>query len=203
MFTGIIECCGSIHDIAKKEANLIFTIESEISSLLKIDQSLSHDGVCLTVIDISGNMHRVAAVQETIERSTLGTWHEGQMVNLERAMVFGARIDGHMVQGHVDGKGRCLDIEDMRGSHLVSFSFDQKNAPLMVQKGSIAINGVSLTVIDPTDTQFKVAIIPYTWDHTNFGRLKAGNEVNLEFDIMGKYFSRMMDAYALKLSSTK
>ncbi|MBK8506800.1 MAG: riboflavin synthase [Saprospiraceae bacterium] len=198
MFTGIVECCGQIQDLTKKETNLTFTIESEISSQLKIDQSLSHDGVCLTVVDISGNLHRVVAVQETLDRSTLGNWQKGQMVNLERAMVFGARLDGHIVQGHVDAKGRCFKIEDLKGSHLLSFSFDIKNAPLMVQKGSIAINGVSLTVIDPTDTQFKVAIIPYTWDHTNFGQLKAGMEVNLEFDIMGKYFARMMDAYVPK-----
>jgi riboflavin synthase len=195
MFTGIVECCGQISDITKNEANLIFTIESEISPELKIDQSLSHDGVCLTVIHISGNRHQVAAVQETLDRSTLGAWQKGQLVNLERAMLFGGRLDGHLVQGHIDGKGKCLEIEDMKGSHLVSISFDPKNAPLMVQKGSIAINGVSLTVIDPTDTQFKVAIIPYTWDHTNFARLTAGMEVNLEFDIMGKYFARMIDAY--------
>lgn len=195
MFTGIIESCGTIRDLEWQQTNLIATVESDISSQLKVDQSISHDGVCLTVTGVLQNRHRVTAVQETLHRSTLSNWKIGQLVNLERAMVFGARLDGHLVQGHVDSRGQCIDIKDVEGSRMITFAFDREHAPLLVQKGSVAIDGVSLTVIDPGEEQFSVAIIPYTWEHTNFKNLQKGSEVNLEFDIMGKYFARMIDAY--------
>ena len=195
MFTGIIESCGTIRDLQWQRTNLIATIESEISADLKVDQSVSHDGVCLTVTSIEDHLHQVTAVQETLQKSTLSQWKTNQLVNLERAMVFGARLDGHLVQGHVDGWGECMDIQDMDGSRMITFSYEKEHAPLLVQKGSVAVNGVSLTVIDPGVDQFSVAIIPYTWEHTNFKHLQKGSKVNLEFDIMGKYFARMIDAY--------
>lgn len=201
MFTGIIESIGTVKDLREDQTNLIVTIESEISSQLKVDQSVSHDGVCLTVTSVEGNSHCITAVQETLQRSTLGTWTKGRKVNLERAMVYGGRLDGHMVQGHVDDYGECLDIQDMDGSRLIRFTFADHHASLLVPKGSISVNGVSLTVIDPDENSFSVAIIPYTWDHTNFQDLIPGSKVNLEFDIMGKYFVRMMEAYKPLLGS--
>lgn len=195
MFTGIIESCGLVKDLKQERSNLNVIIESDISSQLKIDQSVSHDGVCLTVTSVQGNTHQITAVRETLERSTLSDWQTGQIVNLERAMIYGARLDGHMVQGHVDDRGRCIALSDMDGSKLITFTFDTQYAPLVVPKGSISVNGVSLTVIDPDKSSFSVAIIPYTWKHTNLRQIKVGSRVNLEFDIMGKYFVRMMEAY--------
>lgn len=200
MFTGIIESCGIVKDLSWQQSNLEITIESEISSGLTVDQSISHDGVCLTVTAVENNTHRITAVKETLNRSTLGTWCIGQLVNLERAMVFGGRLDGHLVQGHVDDFGTCELIQDMDGSRFITFSFAKKHEELLVQKGSVAINGVSLTVVDPSEDQFSVAIIPYTWEHTNFHKLQPGSKVNLEFDIMGKYFARMMDAYKPRMN---
>ncbi len=195
MFTGIIEALGTILHLENDQGNLIITIQSPISSGLKSDQSVSHDGVCLTVVEVKGDTHRVIAVQETLSRTTLQRWKTGQQVNLERAMVFGGRLDGHLVQGHVDETGTCLDIRYQDGGRLVTISFNPGSAHLLVNKGSVAINGISLTLIEPTVNQFSVAIIPYTWDHTTFHLLRKGDPVNLEFDIMGKYFARMMEVY--------
>jgi riboflavin synthase len=198
MFTGIIECLGSVQRLEEQGSNLLITIKSEISSELKVDQSLAHDGVCLTVVAVEESCHQVVAVQETLSRSTFRLLQVGQLVNLERALVFGGRLDGHLVQGHVDQIGHCLHIEEVDGSHIYTFSYPAADAALVINKGSIAVNGISLTLVDPTDDQFKVAIIPYTWRHTTFRTLKVGDPVNLEYDIMGKYFSRMMEVYGKK-----
>ncbi|MCB0685523.1 MAG: riboflavin synthase [Saprospiraceae bacterium] len=201
MFTGIIESNGIVTRLVSEKSNLVITIESDISAELKVDQSLAHDGVCLTVTNVTDKTHQITAIKETIDRTTLGQWKTGQLVNLERAMVFGARLDGHLVQGHVDDVAICQAVEDMDGSTLFTFAFDPTHAPLLVQKGSIAINGVSLTLVNPERDHFSVAIIPYTMEHTNFNKLMVGSSVNLEFDIMGKYFARMLDAYKPLMSS--
>lgn len=199
MFTGIIECLGIVQRLEEQGSNLLITIKSEIAADLKIDQSLAHEGVCLTVICIDDSCHQVIAVQETLNRSTLSQLHVGQFVNLERALVFGGRLDGHLVQGHVDGIGHCTQMDEVNGSHIYTFSYHPDHAALVINKGSIAINGVSLTIIDPTLDHFRVAIIPYTWQHTTFRGLKVGDPVNLEFDIMGKYFARMIEVYRPKI----
>ena len=192
MFTGIIETMGIVKDISIENTNSRLEIQSSLSSELTIDQSISHNGVCLTIVDVGPNWHAVVAVLETLERSNLGKLQIGHSINLERAMVYGGRLDGHLVQGHVDGLASCTHIEDMDGSYEYTFSYDKRNSHLLVDKGSIAINGVSLTLISPTDTTFQVAIIPYTWEHTTFRDLKAGDKVNLEYDILGKYVARQM-----------
>ncbi len=190
MFTGIVEAQGEIVAIEREAGNLHFDIQSPISSALKVDQSLAHDGVCLTVVLVGGQVHRVTAIEETLQRTALGEWEVGRKVNLERAMQLGARLDGHLVQGHVDDVGVCKAVEPQDGSWLFTFSFDERHAALLVHKGSVCINGVSLTVIDPQKDQFQVAIIPYTYEHTNFGSLRPGQKVNLEFDLIGKYLLR-------------
>lgn len=195
MFTGIVECLGTIISVEKHLSNLTITIQSSISAALRVDQSVSHDGVCLTVVGVNGDTHQVTAVQETLNRTSLQNWRAGLKVNLERSLILGARLDGHLVQGHIDEIGTCIDIQDRDGSRLITFSYNPEQAPLLVNKGSIAVNGVSLTVVNPTDHQFSVAIIPFTWDNTSFYNIHAGDPVNLEFDIMGKYFARMMKAY--------
>ncbi len=196
MFTGIIEASGTITDIEQDRDNVHFTIASAISDQLKIDQSLAHDGVCLTVVKLGRSAHTVTAIRETLERTRLGDWEVGDTVNLERAMQAGARLDGHMVQGHVDTTGECLRVEEAGGSWYFTFAYRRTPEHLLVDKGSVCVNGVSLTVVEPTDAQFKVAIIPYTYEHTNFRALAAGSRVNLEFDIIGKYIARQMHAYA-------
>ncbi len=190
MFTGIVEAQGEIVAIEREAGNLHFDIQSPISSALKVDQSLAHDGVCLTVVSVEGQVHRVTAIEETLQRTALGEWEVGRKLNLERAMQLGARLDGHLVQGHVDDVGVCKAVEPRDGSWLFTFSFDERHAALLVHKGSVCINGVSLTVIDPQKDQFQVAIIPYTYEHTNFGSLRPGQKVNLEFDLIGKYLLR-------------
>jgi len=195
MFTGIIECLGTIEGVEIKQNNLILTVKSEIAGELRIDQSVSHNGVCLTVIETHPQWHKVAAVEETLKKSNLGKLQLGDRVNLERAMVFGGRLDGHLVQGHVDGLGTCRRKIDMNGSTLFTFTFPKEKAHLLVNKGSVTVNGVSLTVIEPTEEQFSVAIIPYTMEHTTFNELEESGSVNLEYDIMGKYFERMMSVY--------
>lgn len=195
MFTGIVECLGTIISVEKHLSNLTFTMQSSISAALRVDQSVSHDGVCLTVVGVNGDAHQVTAVQETLNRTSLQNWRAGLKVNLERSLMLGDRLDGHLVQGHIDEMGTCIDIQDQDGSHLITFSHNPEQAPLLVNKGSIAVNGVSLTVVNPTDHQFSVSIIPFTWDNTSFRNMHAGDPVNLEFDIMGKYFARMMKAY--------
>ena len=194
MFTGIVEAQGIVDKITKERSNIHFDIRSPISNELKIDQSIAHDGVCLTVVDLKSNLHRVTAIEETLVKSNLGQWIEGSSINLERCMKVGARLDGHFVQGHVDHTGICEKIENRDGSWNIAVSFDPKFQHLIVDKGSICINGVSLTVVEANPEYFSISIIPYTWEHTNFSKLKVGSIVNLEFDILGKYISKIMDA---------
>ena len=200
MFTGIIEAAGTITNIEREGDNVHFTVKSPISDQLKIDQSLAHDGVCLTVVALERDTHTVTAIRETMNRTRLGEWREGNIVNLERAMQAGARLDGHIVQGHVDTVGRCLSVEEAGGSWYFTFQYTPTPEHLLVDKGSVTINGVSLTVVEPKGNQFKVAIIPYTYEHTNFKELRAGSQVNLEFDIIGKYIAKHFAAYSNALS---
>ncbi len=195
MFTGIIEAAGTITKIEHEGSNIHFTVASSISDELKIDQSLSHDGVCLTVVALSQGTHTVTAIEETMNRTRLGSWALGQVVNLERAMQAGARLDGHIVQGHVDSVGNCQSVQEVDGSWYFEFSYEPTPEHMLVDKGSVCINGVSLTVVEPKDNTFKVAIIPYTYQFTNFSDLRPGSPVNLEFDIIGKYIARQMAAY--------
>jgi len=195
MFTGIIESLGHIEQIEQEGSNYHFTIQSSLSKELKIDQSVSHNGVCLTVIALGENTHTVTAIHETMIKTNLGDLKVGNTVNLERAMLANARLDGHMVQGHVDGTGQCLSVKSMDGSWYYRFSYQPTPEHLLVDKGSVCINGVSLTVVDPTDEEFSVAIIPYTYEHTTFKEIILGSKINLEFDIIGKYVARMVGAY--------
>ena len=187
MFTGIIETLGEVISVESNGSNRIFTISSSISSQLKIDQSLSHDGVCLTVVDVQNDRHKVVAVKESLDRSAIGGWEKGTRINLERAMQMGGRLDGHIVQGHVDTVATCKVIEQQDGSWKFTFEIEGEHRGLMVDKGSVTINGVSLTVVSPKDDEFSVAIIPYTYEHTNFNTIQPGSMVNIEFDILGKY----------------
>ena len=200
MFTGIVEAPGTITRIVPEGDNVHFTIESAISRELKIDQSLAHDGVCLTVVECDEKRHTVTAIRETMQRTRLGEWEVGTIVNLERAMRAGARLDGHIVQGHVDTVGECLSVEEAAGSWYFQFRYRPTPETLLVDKGSVCINGVSLTVVEPEEDTFKVAIIPYTYEHTNFKQLRAGSQVNLEFDIIGKYIAKQLGAYQAALS---
>lgn len=191
MFTGIIETLGKITSIEKERSNVHFTLESAISDELKIDQSVSHDGVCLTVVGKEPGRHRVTAVAETLQRSRLGDWQEGGLVNIERSMLMGGRLDGHIVQGHVDDVAECVSVEDENGSWRFTFRFRPSEEHLLVDKGSVCLNGVSLTVVEPRNDLFSVAIIPYTWEHTNFHLLQPASRVNVEFDIIGKYVAAL------------
>ncbi len=195
MFTGIVETCGRIAELRKSGGNLSLAIESEIGHELKVDQSVAHDGVCLTVTEVEGKQHRVDLVEETLQRTRLGKLRPGDRVNLERSLRVGDRLDGHIVQGHVDATGRCERVIDREGSVLMEFSYPPDYRNMLVDKGSITINGVSLTLIDPGEARFRVTVIPYTLEHTTLGLLKAGEEVNLEFDVLAKYFARHMEAY--------
>ena len=190
MFTGIIESLGKITDLKVDRGNIDFTIESDISKELKVDQSVSHNGVCLTVTDTNNNTHTVTAVKETLDKSSLTNFSVNDLVNLERAMKLGERLDGHLVQGHVDGVAKCLGISVNDGSWIYKFEFDISNEMLLIEKGSICINGVSLTVFDIAKNTFKVTIIPYTYGNTSFKTLKEGDIVNIEFDMIGKYLAR-------------
>ena len=190
MFTGIIESLGIVENISLSGTNKEFTISSSISNELKIDQSLAHNGVCLTVTAIENGRHQVTAIDETLQRSNLGHLKVGQSINLERAMSGLSRFDGHLVQGHVDTVGSVTEVIDKDGSWIFTFNFPEENEHLLVDKGSVCINGVSLTVNNPTQNTFQVAIIPYTFEHTTFNDLKTGDSVNLEFDILGKYIAR-------------
>ena len=190
MFTGIIESLGKVTNVKVDRGNIDFTIESEISSELKIDQSVSHNGVCLTVTETTDNTHTVTAVKETLEKSSLGGFSVDDLINLERAMKLGERLDGHLVQGHVDGVAKCIGVSVNDGSWIYKFEFDIKNEMLLIEKGSICINGVSLTVFDVAENTFKVTIIPYTYENTQFKKLKEGDIVNIEFDMVGKYLAR-------------
>lgn len=192
MFTGIIESLGVVAALRPEGSNLHITIRASISNELKIDQSVSHNGVCLTVVQAGDGMHTVTAVDETLQRSNLGQLQTGDVINLERCLRIGDRLDGHMVQGHVDATARLLSAEDQQGSWLLTFGFEPARGRYIVNKGSISLNGISLTVFGVTENTFSVAIIPYTWEHTNLSKLKAGDYVNVEFDIIGKYVEKMM-----------
>ncbi|MBD0283871.1 MAG: riboflavin synthase [Flavisolibacter sp.] len=192
MFTGIIEALGEIKDITESGSNKTFWIHSPLSHLFKVDQSISHNGVCLTVEEIEGDDHRVTAVEETLRKTALGAWKPGDRINLEQSLTLGSRLDGHFVQGHVDTTGNCSKIEDCNGSFELTFSYPESFAPLIIEKGSICVDGISLTAFAVAKASFKVAIIPYTWQHTNLQYLKAGDGVNLEFDLIGKYILRKM-----------
>jgi riboflavin synthase len=190
MFTGIVETMGIVREIRPGGSNLSFLIESDLGPTLKVDQSLSHDGACLTVEAVNGRIHQVTAVQETLDKTNLSQWKVGHSVNLERAMQMGGRLDGHLVQGHVDAKGSCLSVESRDGSWEFVFSYPPAFASLVIEKGSICVNGTSLTAFDLQENRFRVAIIPYTFEHTNISKLQPGSLVNLEFDMIGKYISR-------------
>ena len=192
MFTGIIETLGIIKDIQKEGDNLHITIASSITNELKIDQSVSHNGVCLTVVAISDDEYTVTAIKETILKTNLAEWKVGNIVNLERAMKLGDRLDGHIVQGHVDQIGECISIEEANGSWYFTFNYDRKLNNITIEKSSITINGVSLTVLDSKEDEFSVAIIPYTFEHTNFKNFTIGTKINLEFDVIGKYVTRLI-----------
>jgi riboflavin synthase len=193
MFTGIIEALGEVKEIIETGTNKTFWIESPLSHTFSIDQSIAHDGVCLTVEEIQENRHRVTAILETLEKTALHQWIPGRTVNLEQSLLPSKRLDGHFVQGHVDTTAVCKEIEDRQGSWEFTFEFSEKFAPLVIEKGSISINGISLTLFNVTKDTFKVGIIPYTFNHTNLKLLKKGHSVNLEFDMIGKYILRKME----------
>lgn len=195
MFTGIIETLGEVAKLTKDGENLHIEIKSPLASELKIDQSVSHNGVCLTVVEIKDDAYVVTAIQETLEKTNLNTLKYNALVNLERAMKLGDRLDGHIVQGHVDGVAECISIKEADGSWVYTFQYSNSEFST-VEKGSITVNGVSLTVVDSKKSQFSVAIIPYTYEHTNFKEIKVGDKVNLEFDIIGKYVKNLMQPYS-------
>jgi riboflavin synthase len=190
MFTGIVEDIGIVEKIEKENENVHFTLSCSFTDELKIDQSVAHNGCCLTVVSIDRDQYTVTAIQETMIKTNLGDWKEGTKVNLERCMTMGGRLDGHIVQGHVDTTAKCIGIEDQDGSWKYTFEYNGED--VTVEKGSVTVNGTSLTVVDSEDTQFSVCIIPYTHEHTNFHTLKLGDRVNLEFDILGKYVSKLL-----------
>ena len=191
MFTGIIETLGIIQDIQQEGSNLHLSVTSSITSFLKIDQSLAHNGICLTVVAIQEETYTVTAIQETINKTTIGDWKIGDILNLERAMKLDARLDGHLVQGHVDQIGTCKDIKESEGSWYFTFEYDPIWKNITIEKGSITVNGVSLTVVNSKQNEFSVAIIPYTFEHTNFKSFQIVSKINLEFDVIGKYVSRL------------
>lgn len=192
MFSGIIEESGKVVSINKEQSNLHITVRSPFTSELKIDQSIAHNGVCLTVVDIMNDNYTVTAIDETLQKTNLGLLKVGDNINLERCMRLGDRIDGHIVQGHVDQTAVCNKVEETNGSWMFGFEYDSSKNNVTVEKGSICVNGVSLTVVNSTDNSFSVCIIPYTFEHTNFSSIKQGTIVNLEFDILGKYISKLM-----------
>lgn len=191
MFTGIIETLGTVQKTTKDNDNVHITVFSEITNELKIDQSVAHNGVCLTVVGIENSNYKVTAVRETIEKTNLSSWKTGDLINLERAMKLGDRLDGHIVQGHIDQVGTCKNIENANGSWVFTFDYDKKSSNITIEKGSITINGVSLTVVNSKENEFSVAIIPYTFEHTNFKNFVVGTKVNLEFDVIGKYIKKL------------
>lgn len=196
MFTGIIENLGTVAKVEKHQTNLELYVESSLASELKIDQSVAHNGICLTVVEIFGDRtYRVTAIDETIAKTNIGDLKEGDKINIERCMTMGARLDGHIVQGHVDQIGVCEGVEEQDGSWIYSFSYDSSLGNVTVEKGSITVNGTSLTVVNSVEGGFSVAIIPYTYENTVFHTLRKGDRVNLEFDVIGKYVARMMEGY--------
>tara|TARA_R110000868_G_scaffold139598_4_gene354580 strand:- start:151 stop:741 length:591 start_codon:yes stop_codon:yes gene_type:complete len=196
MFTGIIEDIGVVSGLKEEFDNLHITINSAITKALKIDQSIAHNGVCLTVVNINENEYTVTAIKETLDKSSLGLLKVNDKINLERAMILGDRLDGHIVQGHVDQTAICTNIEEANGSWVFSFSYDSALNNITIEKGSVTVNGTSLTVINSKKDSFSVAIIPYTYEHTNFNTFKKGTVVNLEFDVLGKYVSRLLELRA-------
>lgn len=201
MFTGIIETLGVIKEIRKEEDNLQITISSSITNELKIDQSVAHNGVCLTVIAVENDCYTITAIKETISKTNLSDWRVEDIVNLERAMRLGDRLDGHIVQGHVDQVGLCKSIVETNGSWCFTFEYDKYLQNITIEKGSITINGVSLTVVNSKENEFSVAIIPYTFENTNFKNFKVASRVNLEFDVIGKYVSKLYSSKNEKASN--
>ena len=195
MFTGIIEDLGKVKSIRKKEANVNFQIQSTLTNQLKVDQSISHNGVCLTVTKINSNNYEVTAIEETIKKTNLGNLNIGSVINLERAMKIDQLLDGHIVQGHIDQTGECSQVKTQNGSWIYTFEYDNSKKNITIEKGSIAVNGVSLTVLDSKKSSFSVAIIPHTYKNTNFHKIIKGEIVNLEFDVLGKYIAKMYDIY--------
>lgn len=191
MFTGIIEQTGIVSAVEIKGSNRSFLINSPLAPELKVDQSVSHNGVCMTVEEIKGDHYRITAIEETIQKTNLAHWKPGTIVNLERCMQMNGRLDGHIVQGHVDTTGICKKINEKNGSWEYSFEINDQFAPLIIEKGSICLNGISLTIFNVTQNSFTVAIIPYTFEHTNINNLKEGDSVNIEFDMLGKYINRI------------
>ena len=194
MFTGIVEDNGVVLNLVANEGNLNITLSSKLVSEFKIDQSVSHNGICLTVVEIKNNTYTVTAIGETISKTNISSWEVGEEINLERAMKIGARLDGHMIQGHIDQVGECTKANETNGSWEYVFKYDA-SLNITVEKGSIAVNGVSLTVVESDENSFSVAIIPYTYSHTNFKNFTVGSVVNLEFDILGKYLMKMLPKY--------
>lgn len=194
MFTGIIESTGKVISTRKEKSNLVLEIECPFVNELKVDQSVSHNGVCLTVEQINGNTYSLTAIEETLQKSNIGNLQTGDEVNLERCMQLGGRLDGHIVQGHVDGVGTCIKKENKEGSWVFTFTYPENIHQVTVEKGSITINGVSLTVINSFKNEFSVAIIPYTYEHTNFKNIEVNSFVNLEFDVIGKYVKRILES---------
>ena len=194
MFTGIIESLGTIDSIDTHGTNKTFWVSSTVSGDLKVDQSISHNGVCLTVEELRAGLHRVTAIRETLEKTNLAAWKPGDLVNLERCLQMNGRLDGHIVQGHVDATATCIDRKVLDGSWEFRFEFPKKFSHLVIEKGSISLNGISLTIFNVKKTRFDIAVIPYTYEHTNIQSIKPGDKVNLEFDMIGKYVSRMVKA---------
>ena len=192
MFTGIIERMGTVSNLKKDLDNLNITIKSDITNELKIDQSIAHNGVCLTIVEINEDQYTVTAINETLEKSNLGVLCISDNINLERAMILGERLDGHIVQGHVDQTAICTNVTEENGSWMFTFKYEDSKDNVTIEKGSITVNGVSLTVVNSKDNEFSVAIIPYTFHNTNFGSIKKGTKVNLEFDVIGKYVARLI-----------
>ena len=195
MFTGIIEALGTVTHIREEGTNRTFEVEASLASELKVDQSVAHNGVCLTVVAVEGKRYKVTAIEETLQKTNLGKWQVGTLVNLERCMVANGRFDGHIVQGHVDETAICRAIQEQAGSWLFDFEYAAESGNITVEKGSVTINGVSLTCFNSQQNSFRVAIIPYTYEHTNFKNLKEGDKVNLEFDIVGKYLQKILQNY--------
>lgn len=194
MFTGIVEAVAEVQKITQEGSNKVFVLKTALASQFKIDQSISHDGVCLTVTMVDNDVYSVTAVDETLKKTTLDNWVPGKLVNIERCMAADGRFDGHIVQGHVDQTAVCTNIETLDGSWLYDFSYDPAFGNMTVEKGSVCINGVSLTVFNSESHSFRVTIIPYTYAYTNFNQLKNGDTVNLEFDIVGKYIKRIIES---------
>ena len=191
MFTGIVEAFAKVYKIKKGEGNIHITLESSISSELKIDQSISHNGVCLTVVSCNEKFYTVTAIKETLDKTNLGKLEVGDIVNIERAMKLGDRLDGHIVQGHVDQTAKCISIKTFDGSWNYTFRYDKNSDNVTIEKGSISVNGVSLTVVNSKENEFSVAIIHYTYENTNFNKIEVGQTVNLEFDMIGKYITKL------------